>query len=75
MNFASNETAITKQIRKAYWELPKDFELQILIQKDYVLVRLLDEITDLSYSPQSDGMTVSEQIADCLAYAKKQKRT
>lgn len=63
---------LTDAVQLAAWDLPDGFEITLTFEFGSGSVELNDTMSDFSYAPDASGMTLSEQVLNCLAKAKEE---
>lgn len=64
-----DETTLCHTVRAAAKNLPEGFQVHVHIEKGAGWVTLDNTSTSFEYSPDGAGMTLSEQIAECIEKA------
>lgn len=69
-NAMTSTEALTEAVQQAARSLPADYEIQIVIERGHWFVQLIEPL-GTTYSPDNRGagMTLTEQVQDCVHVA------
>lgn len=72
--FSTVPQRLDQAIQAAARDLPDGMEITITVERGSGWATVEDDLSDFCYAPDSSGMTLTEQVNDCLAKAKEAKR-